>query len=300
MQRERSTMEAVLGDVRARVPALSRLALASLALLGLALLALLLVLGFRVIAASGAFDVEQVEVRGAGRTAPAIQDAVVGAVGDTSMLHVDPHVLARRLEALPRVQSAQVDRVFPTTLRINVVPERPAAVAMAGRERVVVAASGRVLGPATDGTSGLPEIAAAPSDLPGVGGRVTAPGVVQELRVAAAARRGLRFVAIGYGADGLTARTAAGLDVRFGDAQELALKLKVARTLLRRSATGVRYIDVSVPTAPVLRQATADPLTADAPPPMASSAAASGDDAGGLGGWSPGASPAESIRTLFG
>ena len=148
------------------------------------------------------------------------------------------------------------------------------------------------------GTLGLPLIAAAPGDLPAVGGSVQSAAVLQELRVAAAPRRGLRFTAIGFTADGLTGRTAQGLDIRLGDDEDLAAKLRVARSVLRRAGVGADYIDVSVPGAPVLRQSAGDPLTVNAPPPVAPALPTGADGDGG--NWSSGASPAESIRTLFG
>ena len=61
---------------------------------------------------------------------------------------------------------------------------------------------------------------------------------------------------------------------------------------------GADYMHVSVPGAPVLRQSAGDPLTVNAPPPVAPALPTGADGDGG--NWSSGASPAESIRTLFG
>ena len=299
MRGESSRMEAVLGGMRGRVPELSRLALVPLVLLAVVVCAGLGLVGFRLIAASGAFDVERIEVQGAGGAEARVRDAVQASVGGTSLLQTDPAALAAALATLPQVRSASVDRAFPQTVRVTIVPERAVAIAPNGSERVVLAASGRVLGPVTPGTLGLPLIAAAPGDLPAVGGSVQSAAVLQELRVAAAPRRGLRFTAIGFTADGLTGRTAQGLDIRLGDDEDLAAKLRVARSVLRRAGAGADYIDVSVPGAPVLRQSAGEPLTVDAPPPVAP-ALPTGADGDAGGNWSSGASPAESIRTLFG
>ena len=295
---ERPPMEAALSDMRGRLPGISRVALAAVALLGIVLLSAIALFGYRLIAASGAFDVSRVEVTGAGMATQAVQRAALDQAGGTSMLNVDPSALAQQLAALPRVQSATVDRAFPHTLAITVVPERPVAIAPTGSGRVVLAASGRVLGEVTRGTIGLPVIAAAPADIPGPGGVVTAPGVRQELALAAAPQRGLRFQVIGYGQDGLTGRTANGMSIRFGDSEDVAVKLKVARSVLRRADMGVQYVDVSVPAAPVLRQDSPDPLTANAPPPTAPAIVA--DAGGGAETSTRNAPPAESIRTLFG
>jgi len=298
MQGERPPMEAVLGDVRGRLPGVSRVALVPLVLLAVVFAGGLCLLGYRLVGASGAFAVERVEVSGAGPATQAVQNAVTTRVGGSSMLEVDPTALAASLSALPRVRAATVDRAFPHTLAIHVVPERAVAIAPTGDGRVVLSATGRVMGGVTRGSIGLPMVAAAPSDIPGLGGIVRASGVLQELSLAAAPQRGLHFQQIGYGEDGLTGRTASGLAVRFGDSDAVGIKLKVARSVLRRADGSVQYVDVSVPAAPVMRQDAADPMTANAPPPRAPAIVA--DVSGGASGSVVDAPPAESIRTLFG
>jgi cell division septal protein FtsQ len=276
-----------------------RAALVPLALLAAGIVVGLGLVGFRAIEATGSFGVDRVEVVGAGggNVAGAVRKTVFATTGTTSMLSINPAAVAAAVASLPRVQTAFVDRAFPNTLTIKIVPERAVATAPTLQGRVVLAASGRVLGPATAGAMGLPVIAAAPSDIPGAGGTVTAPGVMAELGLAAARSRTLRFRAIGYGQDGLVGQTAQGVEVRLGDADQLATKLKVARSVLRRAGTTVQYVDVTVPAAPVLRESAADPLTANAPAPTA--AAVMGDTTD-LGTWIAGATPAESIHAVFG
>ena len=165
MQGERPPMEAVLGDVRGRLPGVSRVALVPLVLLAVVFAGGLCLLGYRLVGASGAFAVERVEVSGAGPATQAVQNAVTTRVGGSSMLDVDPTALAASLSALPRVRSATVDRAFPHTLAIHVVPERAVAIAPTGDGRVVLSATGRVMGGVTRGSIGLPMVAAAPSDI---------------------------------------------------------------------------------------------------------------------------------------
>jgi len=274
-----------------------RAALVPLGVLGLLIIAGLGLVGFRGIEATGAFNVDRVQVDGAGSIAGTVRKTAFATVGDTSMLSVSPAAIAMAIASIPRVKAAYVDRSFPNTLTIKVVPERAVAIAPTGSGRVVVAASGRVLGPVTGGSMGLPFVAAAPSDIPGVGGTVVVPAVTAELALAAARGRSIRFTAIGYGQDGLVGRTAHGAEIRVGDGDQLGVKLKVARSVLRRAGQDVQYIDVTVPAAPVLRQGTPDALTANAPAPAVVSITA---DAGNLGTWVAGAAPAESIRTVFG
>jgi cell division protein FtsQ len=274
-----------------RAAALVPLALlAGMALVGLG------ILGLMGLDRTGAFGVGTVQVTGAkGDTAVAVRKTALATVGSASMLTVDPAHVAQAVAALPEIHSAEVDRAFPGTLRIRVVRERAVALAPTGSGLVLVGASGAVLG-RPEGRVQLPVISAAPADVPGPGGVVTAARVREQIALAAVPSRSVKLRAIGFGDDGMTALLVGGGQVRFGDGRDLAVKIKVARAVLRRAGGGFSYIDVTVPTAPVLRTATGDPLTANAPalnpgelPPV-----------GDLGDWVAGAAPAESIRTLFG
>lgn len=283
-----------MAPVEQRLRALPRITLIPLSALAVLVVGAAGMLGYRALDRIGAFDVHRVAVVGAPRAAGDVRVAALDAVGDRSLLTVDGDAVAAAVEALPTVRSAAVDRAFPNTLRLRVVPERAVAVAPSSSGPVVLSATGRVMGPA--GRIRLPLVAAAPADVPGVGGTVTAPGVLDQLALAAAPARGMRPAAIGYGEDGLVLRTAQGVDVHIGDAREIPVKLKVARSVLRRAGSGAEYVDVTVPTAPVLRAADPDPRTINAPVASAGALPPVGD----LGAWVAGAAPAESIRTLFG
>lgn len=281
---------------RLRGRGLRTAALAPLALLaGMAVVGLCVV-GLMGLDRAGAFRVGQVQVIGAkGDTATAVREAALATVGSASLLTVDPSHVALAVAELPQIRSARVDRAFPGTLRIRVERERPVALAPTGSGLVLVGASGTVLGrPA--GRTQLPVISSAPADIPGPGGVVTAPRVLEQIALAAIPSRVVRLRAIGFGDDGMVALLAGGGQVRFGDGHDLPAKVKVARAVMRRAAGPFSYIDVTVPTAPVLRTASGDPLTANAPALNPGALPPVGD----LGDWVAGAAPAESIRTVFG
>lgn len=271
--------------------ALGPLALvAGMALVGLALL------GLMGLDRTGAFGVDRVAVVGAkGETAAAVRRAALSTVGPASMLTVEPAHVAAAVAALPGIRAAEVDRAFPGTLRIRVERERPVALAPTGKGLVLVAASGRVLGKPA-GRTQLPVISSAPSDIPGAGGRITAPGVLEQIALAAVPTRTVKLQAIGRGEDGIVARLKGGGEVRFGDGSDLPVKVKVARAVMRRADGAFSYVDVTVPTAPVLRTGAGDPLTANAPALNPGALPPVGD----LGDWVAGAAAAESIRTVFG
>ncbi|MEI6626629.1 MAG: FtsQ-type POTRA domain-containing protein, partial [Thermoleophilia bacterium] len=220
-----------------------RAAFVPIGVLGLLIVGGIGLVGFRGIEATGAFSVDRVQVNGAGSIDGTVRKTAFATVGETSKLSVNPAAVAVAIASLPRVKAAYVDRAFPNTLTIKVVPERAVAIAPTGSGRVVLAASGRVLGPVTGGSMGLPVVAAAPSDLPGPGGTVSAPGVIAELALASARSKSLHFAAIGYGHDGLVGRTTQWAEIRVGDGDQLGVKLKVARSVLRRAGQDVQYVD---------------------------------------------------------
>ncbi|MBM3679843.1 MAG: FtsQ-type POTRA domain-containing protein [Actinobacteria bacterium] len=281
---------------RLRGRGLRTAALAPLALLaGMAVVGLG-VLGLMGLDRVGAFGVSQVQVVGAkGATATAVREAALATVGSASMLSVDADHVATAVEELPQIRTAEVDRSFPGTLRVTVTRERAVALAPTGNGLVLVGASGTVLGRPTERTQ-LPVISSAPADIPGPGGVVTAPRVREQIALAALPSRAIRLRAIGFGDDGMVGLLAGGGQVRFGDGRDLPVKVKVARAVMRRADGAFAYIDVTVPTAPVLRTATGDPLTANAPALNPGALPPVGD----LGDWVAGAAPAESIRTVFG
>lgn len=285
-------MEAAVGGALGRMPRRSPALIAAAVLLGgICALGLGLV-GYRLAAVSGGFDVQRVDVTGAGAGSAAVRTVVERRAAGRSLLDLSPQGIASAVAALPQVRRVEVDRAFPHTLALRVVPERAVAVAPSRGGRVVLAASGRVIGRGA-AAAGLPLVAAAPADLPGAGGVVGATAVRDELAVAVAMRRSPRAAAVAYTADGLVARTAAGVEIRFGDGVDIPVKLRVARSVLRRADGPVRYVDVSVPAAPALRLGTPDPQTANAPPPTAPAAAVATDAVSS-------GTPRESIRGLFG
>ena len=84
---------------------------------------------------SSAFDVTRVQVVGtSGPLSAQIEQAVSSNTHGKSLLGMDAGAVQRRVEAIPFVRSARVDRAFPHTLAVHVVPYTPAAYAMIGKQ----------------------------------------------------------------------------------------------------------------------------------------------------------------------
>ena len=91
------------------------------------------------------FAIDRIEVRGGSpQVARQVHSALASLVG-RPLVGLDGSAVLARVDALPTVVSASYDRSFPHTLRITVVPERPAAVLRRGPDSWLVSRRGRVM-----------------------------------------------------------------------------------------------------------------------------------------------------------
>jgi cell division protein FtsQ len=206
------------------------------------------------------FAVRYVEVHGATTAvATQVRRALAGYDG-RSLVALDPDAMTERLNGLPTVLRSSVDRAFPHTLRVRVVPELPVAVLRRGTGSWLVSAGGRVIGSTARGAHRvLPriwlsarahiEVGARLDDEPaGVAARSLAlfltnrfPGAVAFVRAQAPQ------VSIGL---------RDGLEIRLGGPVDVSVKIAVARSILPMLAApdagGPDYLDVSAPERPVV------------------------------------------------
>jgi len=176
-----------------------------------------------------------------------------------SLVTVDANVVEQRLDGLPTVRSSVIDRSFPHTLRVRVVPEIPVAVLRRGADSFLVSARGRVIAPVALGTH---------RPLP----RIWLP-VRTELDIGSllggeagglAARSLAAFVGSGFtnritfvrALDGqIPLGLLGGLEIRLGVPVDLRVKIAIAHGIVPRLALpsegGPDYLDIGVPERPV-------------------------------------------------
>ena len=199
-------------------------------------------------------DLDHVDVAGvAGAEAAAVLDAV-GPVTGTALLDVDTGPVAERVEALPWVERAEVDRAWPGTLEIAVTPRVPVALIEAGEGTVAtVDATSTVIevGPA-------PAAAAPEAALPSIdGAHAVAPGAMQLAATPARAGVAARPDDVRAWVDGVSGDPSGGaglvLDLvgsaraELGDTSLLPDKLEALRAVLAGAELDcVAVIDVSV------------------------------------------------------
>jgi cell division septal protein FtsQ len=204
------------------------------------------------------FEVRSVEIVGA--PAPVVKkaQAALAPLRGSSLVALDSAAVERRIEELPLVLDAQVDRAFPHTLRVVVVPEQPLALVRRGADAWVVSVRGRIVAPAPRaGRPALPRIWVSRSTEITVGAHVPAEGehALRAVVPLAGTRLLHRVRDVRAGQDELTLVLRSGLELRLGDARRLPLKIAVAEQVvarLARSEQGARaYVDLGVPERPV-------------------------------------------------
>jgi cell division protein FtsQ len=204
--------------------------------------------------ATPVFALERVEVRGA---PPVVQRQVEAAAEDLvgrSLVRVDTAELEGTIRALPAIAEVSIDRAFPHSLVVRVAVERAVAVARRGALSYLVTGSGKVVREVETGAYGnLPRLWIPRGVTVRVGGKLP-PSYDPATRALQVAREvGLRRGVKGVKSPGgeLTFVLRKGPEIRLGAATDFALKLTVAREVLRRVGATRSYIDVSVPERPV-------------------------------------------------
>jgi len=203
---------------------------------------------------TGVFSVRTVEVGGASPAVAAQVQHALAEVKGASLLKVDLAAAERNVEALPTVASVRLDRAFPHTLRVVVVPERPVAVVRQGADSYLVAQSGRVI--ATVDRHARPTLARIWVDRSvslSAGARAEGDLMTAVAAVAPLVGTGFpgRVSSVTTSPDALTLRLRSGLEIRLGDALDVPLKLAVAARVIPLLDPGTAYLDVAVPERPV-------------------------------------------------
>lgn len=205
------------------------------------------------------FSVDTIRVEGASPALAVDVRRELRRYDSRSLVSLDTSSVEHRVDALPAVRSATVDRAFPHTLRIHIVPELPVAVLRRGADSFLVSARGRVIAPVPRGAHRpLPRIwlpartsIELGSFLGGEDGGL-------------AARSLAAFVGSGFpgrvtfvrALDGqITLGLRGGLEIRLGAPVDLRVKIAIAHgivpSLAAPSAGGPTYLDIAVPERPV-------------------------------------------------
>jgi len=228
--------------------------------------------------------VHAIEVRGAGAVPRSLILAAAGLTRPGPMIDVSTATAVRRLDALPDLGDAHLVRVWPTTVRIDVVARVPVARVPDGARWAVLDGTGRVLAVSADPLAGVPilaGVAAAPAPgqwLPGSAGssappdrgvdmllgKATLQGTAAALAVAASLPRAVRAatesITVGPHGDlrllvtGMASATPVPqpiISVDLGGGSQLGAKVTALVTLLHDAdLVGVSSVNLTVPSRP--------------------------------------------------
>ena len=199
------------------------------------------------------FAIDRIEVRGG--SAPVAREVrqALGSLAGKPLVGLDGSAVLQRVDALPTVVRASYDRDFPHTLRITVVPERPAAVLRRGADSWLVSVRGRVMErlPST-ATPRLPRIWVLTRTPVQVGGQLAGNGdAIAARAVGLAGAFAPRIASASYTDGALVLRLHSGLLLLLGDPGDVKLKLAVAQRILTMLPSGSTFLDVSTPGRPV-------------------------------------------------
>ena len=205
------------------------------------------------------FAVRSIEVEGASPALAAEVRAELRSFDGRSLVAVNGDAVEQRVDALAAVRASVVDRSFPHTLRIRVLPELPVAVLRRGVESWLVSARGRVIVTIPLRTrTDLPRIwVPAHTEIAKGAFLADGPGALAARSLAAFVGSGfssrISFVRALNGQ--ITLGLRGGLEIKLGVPIDLRLKIAIARgllpTLALPGAGGPDYLDITVPERPV-------------------------------------------------
>jgi hypothetical protein len=218
-----------------------------------------LALGFGILAFAGGgylfaretslFAIDRFEVKGGSPQVAAQVRKALGSLAGTSLVGLNGSTVVQRIDALPTVVRSSYDRAFPHTLRITIVPERPAAVLRRGPDSWLVSRRGRVMERLpSHGVPSLPRIWVSSRTRVRNGAIIAASGAgIAARAVGLSGPFAARIASASYTDGALVFHLKSGIALLLGEAGDIRLKVAVAARALGLLPSGSVFLDVSVP-----------------------------------------------------
>jgi cell division septal protein FtsQ len=220
----------------------------------------MLATGGVVLARSSLFDLEGIEVRGTALLSEADVLQTSGLREGQSMLSLHADLVRARIERLPLVRAAKVERVPTNRIRITVVERTPAFVLETAESRWNLADDATLLGEVSGTIPELPRIRLDAAITADTGDRVRSRALVDALSLWRALPGSLRTASASIVAtmpSGLTL-VRQDYDIRFGSLDRLGEKLDAVGLVMARvkkSGDRIVMLDVRSPFRPAARLA---------------------------------------------
>lgn len=228
---------------------------------GVVVLALLAVVaaiwGVNALLDASVFAVESVEVTGVTRLTEQHVIDLAGIPGDATLLNIGTAKIVQRIEADPWVDSVELDRDFPSTLKIAVTERVPVVMVDAGGTDLwLVDADATWLGPRTADDTDTVTIRDVADLEPAAGTKATSKELINAIAVARGIGEELRSATRAVSAPSIEKTaiiTNDDIEVFVGDAENITDKARIATEILEREKGKVVYINVRVVDRPTWR-----------------------------------------------
>lgn len=202
--------------------------------------------------------VRELKLQGAERTTLAEVEEVTELLGEQqNLLLLSTGAVESDIQTLPWVESAEVDRTLPGTVKVRVIEREPALVLSLGAARWTIDTAGNVLATG-EAEEGLPVLAGLQVDQlePGLQLRTEeARGALRAFRRLPGVVRRQVAAVFAPSIERISFSLTSGTVIRFGAAEDIGAKNEVLRALfedLGSDGGGAAYIDVRVPTSPAV------------------------------------------------
>lgn len=214
--------------------------------------------GGQAVMKSGTLQLDRYEVEGnteARISTQTVVDATGAQIGD-QLLAISTDAVAARVEKLPWVLEASVERILPSTLRISIDEREPSFVIQTGLGPFLADAGGLVL---QEGSEDLVNVTDLPLRPVRPGSRIDTPEFTQASRILRSLPPKIRSRVTAMKApsiDQIQLVTGSGPLIYYGAAEKVDEKNFAVETLLERTngvSPAVAVIDVRVPARPVTR-----------------------------------------------
>jgi cell division protein FtsQ len=179
--------------------------------------------------------------------APAAQQAEVlraaGITAGTPLIRINTAAVARRVEQITRIQSAQVSRDWPDSVVIAVRERTPALAVASGGGFALIDRFGVVIGHVASRPPGMTLLASAPADLASLRGSPAIQAAVTVLRQLPPSIRRLVSAVAAPSANSVTLDLKHGITVVWGSTDQPAAKAAELTILMRTNASFYNLAD---------------------------------------------------------
>lgn len=229
-------------------------------LLAVMLLGALLYQGGRTALRSEALELKEFEVEGNTETRVSTGQLVraTGVSPGERLVGISTEKVASRLEKLPWIQQARVERILPSTLRISVKEREPAMVVETGQGPFLVDGDGLVL---QQGSDSLPVLRDLPLQALDPGSTITTSEFTHASEILSSLPPDIAAEVSAVSAssiDQIQIETRAGPLIYYGAAEQIPEKNFALQALIEKipsASRGSTVVDVRVPSRPSTRSA---------------------------------------------